>query len=731
MRAPTIVLGVVFVAGISGLATAQIVPDLAKGVIDGNIGLGFWPGRGGVPRDPSGFSVHLAAAADPSQEIIKPAGTWFVVPPGVYRWWVESEREICLRPNYLAFDFRPGVRGLASLADVVPGGKVRLDEEVPLPERPSLRFLHLENGFARWLGTEHLRDTVLLPRGKAIAMLVDTETGDYVGLSRPTEVSPASTVSFRPIPPGAPLSHLVARVHSQGPPFAEAKSLTVAFQAESGPARTPDVLVFDSAHLYAVWYDLPERRGVVHLDADLFNPEEAAVTLRAGRIEVVDLQACERPDLTVRLDLPEGFPSSNLRLQVEHLGQVVEEHDLQPGEDAWVFKRVPPGWIRVALLAGRWKVGEEIEMPPDRDEEVTLAPKPIVVVGRVTQCGRSFLGEVQFQASPEEFVGFRTDDRGTYRAVIFRPCSVYRVAGLDGGAEFVEIVPSPIVADRTLDIELPCSSYSVHIADAASREPIEAATVIVMNTTSGPDHRTTGQQFATDASGTLVLPPLKPGTMTIIAKKAGYIDAKLSESVEKGPSQRDLEILMEKGEVGSRLRVYLPSGAPASGARAAGIDAAGQAVVWTGECGQDGLLELPANSFAASLAIRHEDGVWLGAWPGSLSHDLDGVVLANLGPPRRLLAATRRGVPSSGARVAIWVRGVRLTSMALAWLTQRHPLCDQDGQWSASGLPAESVHVLVWESGQDADRRAELGTLDAQRIEWRHSVPTLRVVAAE
>jgi len=66
--------------------------DVSKGEIDGRVAIAFLPVKGFEGRDlmdPQAFEVRLAPVDALDQELARPAGKWFQVPPGKYKYWLD------------------------------------------------------------------------------------------------------------------------------------------------------------------------------------------------------------------------------------------------------------------------------------------------------------------------------------------------------------------------------------------------------------------------------------------------------------------------------------------------------------------------------------------------------------------------------------------------------------------------------------------------------------------
>ncbi len=707
--------------------------DPTRGEIGGRIAIAFLPQEtdGSTAKEPTRYTVHLAAADDLDRELVFPAAKWFQPPVGRYRAWLEGEGRISPESvvlNYSGSPFKG--RGLVGGMQLVAAGTVRLADEVAVDQARVLRLLHLDSDRRRAHPQREIsrrvlpagqRAGALMPAGQIVAGLFDTRRQEYVGLTRPVAVAPGKVTAVRPRAPEQS-TYLVALLER---PFVidnfEKDDVRPTLRFPDGTARDPDALVPTADRVYAIWYDLPAGRaslGVASAHVDL---QPVDVVLRRRAVERLTVALRKLPALAVTLELPEAFPRLGATLDVTTVegGRVAAQAPVGEGSTIH-FAAVPAELVEITLRASVGVLRTRADLRHGLDGTATITVRPIELSGTVYRGRTPHPARIDFHVGDRSTLfAVETDDEGRYETVLFRSVLMTRVQ-LRGtsGPPFLEMI-EPVTESGVLDFHLPATSGSVLVVDHETGAPITGAHVGIGNrykTEKGS--KTFSVRAVTNDDGIAELPPVHPGKVELGATAVGYIR---SEPVRLTVAEEDSELpevtirLRRQGE-SERLRLVLADGGGAGGAElVATASLAAFEPVWSGTADGDGSLEVPRRLDGSYLLVRHPAAAFdLRSWQAT-----DGAedVIWTL-PPRpssplvvRVVGAGGRPVP--WAYLTLWLRGARLEGPALGWLTGGPPGTNADGLWRAPNVPTGRLELLAWSFAGRA-RANELAALAAE-----------------
>ena len=358
---------------------------------------------------------------------------------------------------------------------------------------------------------------------------------------------------------------------------------------------------------------------------------------------------------------------------------------------------------------------------------------------QVEIAGNVYLGR-EAQAAELEFltgagkVKVAADDSGHYRLRATPPLRQVKIELKSRPGQFFQQIF--FEAPRTSgaqDFHLPDTELRITLRDAATGQPIPAASLKVRNTYAATDldgkplpprrpgdpapTRTLAQLARADAQGVASLSYLQPGELELQAEAEGYHDLAAPQKLS----------LTEKGRLAAELRLQafaqpasldllLPDGEKAAGAIVLVLESLEPLeAVAHGIADAQGRVELPRDLAGKMLAVRHPAAAFLlGRWQPA---DAPAIASLRLEP-----AATELVVhASSGAKdlayaeLVVWAGGQRLSSHLLYQLTGSRPMTDEAGWWRGSSLPRSGVRVLAF-SRADAAKAdaARSGQFDAQ-----------------
>lgn len=293
---------------------------------------------------------------------------------------------------------------------------------------------------------------------------------------------------------------------------------------------------------------------------------------------------------------------------------------------------------------------------------------------------------------------------GRYELVFWNPAADYRaelrIKDRDG-PPFVEGFLD-VRRSCTIDFHVPATRYTVSVVDADTNKPISGARVISGNNWSARDGSSAVQTAITDARGNASLAPMREGELVIRARAEGYFDSEPSrKAVEAIDAEGHTEIALRP--VGStdevRLRTADGRGVAAAELWAVGSGDGHQPPLWRGTSDESGRVAIPRSVRPLLFLIRSHDTASAVRRLGTQLDEQEVWVLPPAARPIRLQASTQ-------ARLALWIDGVRVSGVALAFLTGSLEATDATGAWFTAKLPERPLRVLAWRSAASIESGA-------------------------
>lgn len=272
-----------------------LMPDAAQAQVGGRTAIGLWASRGGRVLDPQGYTAHFVDDSRLEEELVLPAGHWLVPPRGTYKIWIEGNGFIS--PTFALLRYSGGPfrgRGFASTNEVVEAGQVRLAPDLRLRPGESVRVLRIgprfaegvDRGFMRAITADGER-AVLMPSGRAVALLFDRGKEQYIAASAPFGVPTNGSVVVPALrPPRDSVVFAVLRRHESSQTAEEGLSVTLTGTGDAG-GRPADVLIETWEWIYALWYGITDARVKIHVASATGVLPAEEVDLPSGQVTTV------------------------------------------------------------------------------------------------------------------------------------------------------------------------------------------------------------------------------------------------------------------------------------------------------------------------------------------------------------------------------------------------------------------------------------------------------------
>lgn len=751
-------LAVLLLLGVSSTVHGQLLSemplDFEDKVIDGTHAMAVMPvvrsgGKIEGYLPPEGFEARLVNRNHPEEELVFPAGTWFLPPPGFYHVWAEGNWWISPSPSRLSYG---GSTEMVVTPGMVPGGKVGLR---PGSEEAGGELIlwtaSSGNGIPgipfvmkRRRAVSEVGEGVMLPEGVALAALWSRDQERFLALSRPFEVRFEKIVQA-PLETPESTAHLFVELgRNRDRPPGQPPQRIAPHLRQGGRERAPDFTLPTAFRTYAVWYDVEPGAAVVRADSpgSVLVPEE--VVLEAGRVHHRRLEMMPRRILDVDVEVPSPLDREALELSVEAMpaGTALAEARLDPGSTEHRFDGLPPVVARVTLRTSVGSFAREVDLREQRTSYLTLAPELLSLWGRVELGDEGHEATISLRTVGGETVRAETDPQGFYEVAVLEPVRSVEVVLIESeAAPYADFFSPPIRENRELSFRLLDVENRVEVRDARTGEPIAGAQVTARNEYEEHDEaleraveKAVVQRVETDAEGVALLPPLRSGWVEVEGKADGYLPVAEPVRREVTDPSEDLEVqlALEPVSESTEVRLRLPDGGPAAGAEVmlAG-SAAGETVLFTGSADSEGTVRVPGGPAGSVLLARHAGaGGGVRGWPPRAGEGRVDWSLPKAAPSALSVEVrSPSGEQAVGqARLALWVDGYRLSGIGLAWLTRSRPHSGPNGFWVGQNLPPRPVSVVAWRRGLTGQALA--GELDTLATEIPYPWPSPAVVHA-
>jgi len=662
-----------------------------------------------APVDPSLLKAYLVGSSPPQDELVFPLGQCIEVPPGDYALWIEGDGKISPAP----YVFRSGIEATDDnvLLEIAPAARLLLDPELELSEGELVHVLSLPASgdgekvyaFQRTIEFSDRERALLVPEGKAVALLYDRKAKRYSGVCRPVETSVSAPAFVAPLPE-VPRTDVLAILDHPSVEGYRA-NLSLRLRVPDAAPRLPDVIAPLPGVIYAIWYDVSGRSGVLEGESNRLHLIPAEIPLVGTGIETHRGRLQLRPSLRVGLELPPSLNPEALKLVVSRLDDrtILFEKSLGPELQPTEILDLPPAELVVSLTVVEglsWTMRQTADLREVSSREVIFKPESMILSGRVLHGNEPSVASLRIftdQTEPGSVLTVDTDEDGYYEASFWSkgryPIHTH-IPELHGPD--YKIWSPYIEGDTVFDIQVPRSDVVVRVRNSADGTPIAGARVVYTSTfTRNGKRGGNSRNSETDSEGLAALAPIPPGELVVEVTKEGFLPADPVIGAVEEDASWEISVGLEPLGDTTPLAILLPDGRPAGLAELrAQRSAWDEPPLWEGRANQRGVAEIPDRVLGSWLLIRHpEAGSWIQGW-SSAAEPIWVLPLAGGSLTLRSVGAGESVQAWSGLALRFpqaWVAG-----SSLAWLA-----CttvggtNGEGLWRAERLPALELRAVA------------------------------------
>jgi carboxypeptidase family protein len=608
---------------------------------------------GGVER----CSAIHSLLRDPEKQIVLACGAHDALPPDRYRVWREQGETVSLQQRDRdTGDFT-----------MVPAARVALN--APVDEKQGVRFINFTQPFVRPVAGDEALTPVRIPPGHVAGGVFDRQGGDAIALFRGIDVAAGTTTRFVEAANEKQTSNVYAELEL--PPGKKGAIERPALDV--GGRLIPASEFVDAAErVHAIWFNVPGKLARLVVVGANVRYDGRDVVLRPGKVTTLRSALRLQPSIDVAVNISaDGLPPLFVKIGERRIA--VKNHQTTHIESLDV------GPLRVFLEIPPWKIAQNVDLSEGRDAAIAYDLTPIEVSGVVRYGRDRAKAKIGFM-DYDGFIDVDTDDDGAYHTVVWSPRDYVTRVTLRNAAPFVDLVA--IYESGTYDFDLPRSRYVVRVRNAVTRQPIASANILYENVWTSEKRGGQNVVFnaTSDERGEAVLPPLRPGTVSVRAEAKGFERSASHEERVDNDAERTIDVDLQPVAEATVLKVALPDGTPARGAEL-------MATAWRGATDDDGSVEIPKRVIGALLLVRHAKAAGsVRVWNGE-----ELLRLQDPAPP--LTIQTDDG---QTAQITAIIDGIRVSGFALAFLAWSSPATDRSGIWIARNLPCAPTPLLAW-----------------------------------
>ncbi len=604
------------------------------------------------------------------------------------------------------------------------GAILAVDEAVP-DARRTLAIVHVDKQ-AMFVRNVIPGVPFLIPRGTLILLSRD-ENDNLLAVSRPLEIRDSPTEVVRT----AVAAEGTVYVELSWPDSDAPDNLKMSIDV-GGHVIEPSLTLRRLGGVTGVWFGVTARAATLEVRGTTLWNKPVELAIRPRQVTEVRSRLQPLPAITVMTEAASEEISAivakgRLLLQDAEGKRTLREVAMTRTNERHVVG-LEPAIYTVRLELADWTLTRRADLTDGENARVVFDVRPLTINGAITRGGKPLRARIAVRGGVNEAAAV-TDALGQYTLLVWQQGRYQaEISAVDSpAAPHIEMVN--LQEDRTLDWDLPSNEYVIRVVEASSRKPIAGSQVSVSTTWhDGAGERQSMRTLTADGDGVVTLPPLYPGSLTLIPSASGYdVGSPTTIPIPKGRRDRTtLTLELQREKPGARHMIRLADGAPAVGAEVLGLASIQKNAVWRGVVDETGAVSIPAG--IPILAVRHpRAAIMVYAAPGE---DVLPWTLPPPAPPLTIHAVNRQDQEVRGAPVTLWLNGFRVSGPFLGYLTSSVPLTDGNGVWIGRNLPAQAIQVLLVapsvgfaiSEGGSYDRMAS--TL---QFPWR-AVETVRVI---
>ena len=506
--------------------------------------------------------------------------------------------------------------GTTAEAGDPPAGRVRIESTFPPAYDLEARLIHADGAsleapetdevFSRQLplATDADAPVAELPAGRAVAA-IHSERYGYKALSRPFRVEPGQETTVSPQPPSRTRADFLLALDRPRParPFSGRLSATMAGLDKERPA---DALIPSAGRVYAVWYGLPAgiHRLVVASPGHYLT--DRIVELPGGEVGFLEARLERRPNVKVRLDLPEKLrQAAPLELEMRSLRFPATTEPWPVASDAreMTLHGVPPVDAEFILRSPPWEFRVRRDLRSGENGEIAFAPVVTEAFGSLSHGGEPASGIITFKLPDQPSFDVMTDGLGRYQVSLWRQ-DVYEVSTDPGDRDpFRRLVEVPLVLEKLIDVDVPSARHGVQALELGYAKWLPISQVLYRFV----DEE--GRELLGEVDGTgkrVELPPLGFGRIEVTVKAKGYYDAR-SEERALWPDAPGTEIgaRLERVTARVRLRFAIDGFEPVEGVEVRVLRGGlSDEVAWEGKSNDQGVVDVPGDYAGLPTLVR-------------------------------------------------------------------------------------------------------------------------------
>jgi hypothetical protein len=333
---------------------------------------------------PEGFSLVLSPAGDPDGENQYPAGEWLALPAGDYWAFLEGPQAIGWSATRLELAPRRGEdQGVELILPVRDAGRVEIESPFPPAAEMVARLVGVDShqkipgepqeAFSRSLPLGETKPGAALPVGRSFAAIYSRRQESYLALSRPFAIEKGKTTRVAPRPPAEGRADFLL-VLERRPPARQAADQEVGLKLNfPGGERRPDLVVPTANRVYALWYGLPPGAHRLLASSASHFLGDRLIELRPGEVGHHELPLDRRPNVRVKLELPENLRRAGpLTLEMRSIRPQVWLDPWKVKADAkeMLLEKVPPGDSEIALRSPPWVFRSRLDLRGGEDRQL-------------------------------------------------------------------------------------------------------------------------------------------------------------------------------------------------------------------------------------------------------------------------------------------------------------------------------------------------------------------------